>query len=334
MKLKDFDFVLPKELIAQEPVQPRDSARLLCVWKKSGKIEHRIFSELPEFFESGDVIVLNDTRVIPALIIAQKTTGGKVKLLFLKKIGEEKWEVLATGKLRGEKFELYVGQHRLMLAKEESGWTCISPDIPELLKNCGKMPLPPYIKRELTQPEDYQTVYATKEGSIAAPTAGLHFTEILLRRLKKIGVKIVFLTLHVGSGTFQIPKGEKVEEHRMEEEWYSVSDEAADEINLASQNRKKVCCVGTTTMRALESASRAGVVYPSSGETKLFIYPGYKFQSPVNAFITNFHLPRSTPLLLTSAIIGREKLMEIYRVAIQEKYRFFSFGDAMAVWEI
>ncbi|MEM3396101.1 MAG: tRNA preQ1(34) S-adenosylmethionine ribosyltransferase-isomerase QueA [Thermoplasmata archaeon] len=334
MKLKDFDFELPKELIAQEPVEPRDSARLLCVWKKSGKIEHRIFRDLVEYFESGDVLVLNDTKVIPATVTAMKSTGGKVKLLFLRKVREDAWEVLASGKLKGEQFVLSAGERKMELIKDGNRWICIAPEINAILREHGKMPLPPYIKKEIKQPDDYQTVYAKKEGSIAAPTAGLHFTEGLLEQLKRLGVKIVFLTLHVGYGTFHIPQSEEVEEHKMEEEWYEIPRKVASEINLASQKNKKVCCVGTTTMRALESASRNGVVYESSGETNLFIYPGYKFQSPVNAFITNFHLPKSTPILLTSAILGREKLMEVYRIAIEQRYRFFSFGDAMAVWEI
>lgn len=334
MKLKDFDFVLPKNLIAQEPVEPRDNARLLCIWKKSRRIEHRIFRDLLCYFDSGDVIVLNDTKVIPAKVTANKNTGGKVKLLFVKKLDEAKWEVLASGKLKGERFVLFAGSHKIELIKDGARWVCISPDIPKIIGEHGKMPLPPYIKKEIQNPDSYQTVYARAEGSIAAPTAGLHFTGKLLGELKKIGVKIIFITLHVGHGTFQIPQCEEVEAHRMEEEWYSISRDAAEEINLASQRGKKVCCVGTTTMRAIESASKEGFVYENSGETNIFIYPGYKFQSPVNAFITNFHLPKSTPLFLTAAILGRERLMEVYSTAVEQKYRFFSFGDAMAIWEI
>ncbi|MCX8173088.1 MAG: tRNA preQ1(34) S-adenosylmethionine ribosyltransferase-isomerase QueA [Thermoplasmata archaeon] len=334
MKLSEFDFALPKELIAQEPAEPRDSARLLCVWKRSGRIEHRIFRELPEYFEMGDVIVLNDTKVIPAKITVTKSTGGRVKLLFVKKVGDGKWEVLASGKLRGERYEVFTGRHRMELVRENNSWICVSPEIEEILKTHGNMPLPPYIKKEIKHPDDYQTVYARKEGSIAAPTAGLHFTEELLNCLENKGVKIVFLTLHVGYGTFHMPQCEEVEAHKMEEEWYSITTEVADAVNLARERGKKVCGVGTTTMRALESASKNGKVTPSSGETELFIYPGYKFQSPVNAFITNFHLPKSTPLLLTSAVVGREFLMEIYRIAVEQRYRFFSFGDAMAVWDI
>ncbi|MGC8913282.1 MAG: tRNA preQ1(34) S-adenosylmethionine ribosyltransferase-isomerase QueA [Thermoplasmata archaeon] len=331
MKIAEFDFALPKELIAQEPAKPRDNARLLVIWKNNSRIEHRRFYEIVDYFESGDVIVMNDTKVVPVKIDAVKETGGRVRIILLKKIDEEHWEALASGKLNGKEFTVYAGDYALRIYKEGKRWVCTSPLLDEIIKKHGRIPLPPYIKKELEREEDYQTVYAKTNGSVAAPTAGLHFTEKLLENLRGKGVRLLFLTLHVGYGTFHIPECENVEEHCMEEEWFSIPEETASAINYAVKNRNRVCCVGTTTMRALESASKDGVVYPCEGLAKIFIYPNYKFQSPVNAFITNFHLPKSTPLFLTSAIVGKERLLEIYRIAIEQRYRFFSFGDAMLV---
>ena len=328
MKLSEFDFELPKALIAQEPVEPRDHAKLLVVWKNERRIEHRFFYDLLDYFDAGDVLVLNNTKVLPAKINARKGTGGKVEILLLRKVTDETWEAIVRGKVHGQAV-VHAGEFEIKLSSAGDRWLCMGK-MDEIIARYGRTPLPPYIKKDVAL-EKYQTVYAMVDGSVAAPTAGLHFTEELLARLKDKGVHIVYITLHVGYGTFHMPSCEHVEEHRMEGEYFSISQESATLINEAHKRGKRICCVGTTTMRALESASENYKVKPGNGYTELFIYPGYTFKSPVNAFITNFHVPKSTPLMLTAAFLGKERLFEVYSVAISQGYRFFSFGDAMII---
>ena len=329
--LKRYDFELPEELIAQEPVEPRDHARLMVL--RDG-IEHRHFYDLPEYMEKGDVMILNDTRVMKARLKGRKETGGRVEILILEKLGDNFYRCLVKGKKirEGTKliFEDIVGE----VVKKNEGMCDIefSGDIMELAKERGEIPLPPYIKNPPRDAEEkYQTVFARREGAVAAPTAGLHFTPELIERIKNKGVKIGYITLHVSYGTFKPVKSEDVRMHRVDEEYYVVSEEVAEMINNRSG---RLFAVGTTVMRALESSSRRGVVHPSQGYTDIFIYPGYEFQAGVDALITNFHVPRSSLILLVTAFGGYERVMKAYRIAIEEKYRFFSFGDAMLLFRL
>ncbi len=329
--LKRYDFELPEELIAQEPVEPRDHARLMVL--RDG-IEHRHFYDLPEYMEKGDVMILNDTRVMKARLKGRKETGGRVEILILEKLGDNFYRCLVKGKKirEGTKliFEDIVGE----VVKKNEGMCDIefSGDIMELAKERGEIPLPPYIKNPPRDAEEkYQTVFARREGAVAAPTAGLHFTPELIERIKNKGVKIGYITLHVSYGTFKPVKSEDVRMHRVDEEYYVVSEEVAKMINNRSG---RLFAVGTTVMRALESSSRRGVVHPSQGYTDIFIYPGYEFQAGVDALITNFHVPRSSLILLVTAFGGYERVMKAYRIAIEEKYRFFSFGDAMLLFRL
>lgn len=332
MKTSDFDYNLPQKMIAQTPAEPRDSSRLLVLHRDSGEIEHRIFRDIGEYLRPNDILVLNQTRVIPARIYARKETGGKVELLLLRKEDELTWRALVGGKglVAGKKIiienacnaevvDVLEGAQRLIRFD-----TAIEPFFPQI----GNVPLPPYIHAKLEDPERYQTVYAQEPGSAAAPTAGLHFTPRLLNALKAKGVEIAHVTLHVGLDTFAPVTEEKVEEHHIHTEWRQVTPEAATKINNAKQAGGRVVAVGTTSVRTLESASQTGEILPSSGATSLFILPGYEFQI-VDMMITNFHLPKSTLMMLVSAFAEREMILKAYEVAMREGYRFYSFGDAM-----
>ncbi|MBE3573875.1 MAG: tRNA preQ1(34) S-adenosylmethionine ribosyltransferase-isomerase QueA [Firmicutes bacterium] len=341
MQVEDFDYELPKELIAQEPANPRDSARLMVLHRESGAVEHKRFWDIGEFLRPGDVLVLNDTRVIPARLWAEKTgSGGKVEVLLLEQREPGLWEALVRpgrrvrpgaalsfggGALRAQVVEALPYGGRLLRFDADPR------DLPGLIDQLGETPLPPYIRRRLEDPEQYQTVYSRVPGSVAAPTAGLHFTPELLQRLQAQGIALVYLTLQVGLGTFRPVKVDRVEEHHMHEEFYSVSPEAAAFLNRCRRAGGRLVAVGTTVVRTLETvADETGEIHPGAGWTGIFIYPGYRFRA-VDALITNFHLPRSTLLMLVSAFAGREQVLAAYRQAIALRYRFYSFGDAMLI---
>ncbi|MCD6275654.1 MAG: tRNA preQ1(34) S-adenosylmethionine ribosyltransferase-isomerase QueA [Thermoplasmata archaeon] len=329
--LKSYDFELPEELIAQEPVEPRDHARLMVL--RDG-IEHRFFYNLPEYLEKGDVLVLNDTRVIKARLHGHKSTGGKVEILILEKLGENFYRCLVKGKKIRTGTELIFDNIKGKVMHKEEGICDIefSGNIMELARKRGEIPLPPYIKKKISDAEEkYQTVFARKEGAVAAPTAGLHFTPELLKKIENIGVEVLYITLHVSYGTFKPVKSEDIREHKMEAEYYIVSEKVAERINNRSG---RLFAVGTTVMRTLESSSRDGMIYPSQGYTDIFIYPGYEFQAGIDALITNFHIPKSTLIMLVTAFGGYERIMNAYRIAVEMKYRFFSFGDAMLIFKM
>jgi S-adenosylmethionine:tRNA ribosyltransferase-isomerase len=340
MKVKDFYFDLPEELIAQHPLENRDESRLLLVDKQNGELEHKIFKDIVEFFNPGDCLILNNTRVIPARLIGEKKeSGGKIEFLLLKRLDINTWETLAKPGKRaqvGTKFIFGNGELEAeVLEIKEEGNRIIKFHcqgiFEEVLDKLGQMPLPPYIKETLDDKERYQTVYSKVSGSAAAPTAGLHFTEELLQQLKEKGVKIGFLTLHVGLGTFRPVKSESIEEHHMHSEFYEMSQEVADLINFTKENGNRVIAVGTTSCRTLETiGDENGRVREQSGWTDIFIYPGYKFKI-VDGLITNFHLPESTLIMLVSALAGKDNIMHAYNEAVKNKYRFFSFGDAMFI---
>lgn len=339
MLLSDFDYELPEELIAQTPVEPRDASRLMVLDPVKETISHRHFFELQNFLTPGDTLIFNDTRVIPARLIGRKEpTGARVEVLLLRRIEGDAWETLVKpGKkaLRGTMISF--GDE---LSCEVTGHTDFGGRLvtfhyqgifEEILDRLGETPLPPYIHEKLEDRERYQTVYSRESGSAAAPTAGLHFTPELLNKLKKAGVNLGFLTLHVGLGTFRSVKTEHIEEHVMHSEYYSISEETAKLIRETKAAGKRVVAVGTTSIRTLESAAvEKNEIYGKSGETGIFIYPGYEFKI-VDAVVTNFHLPKSTLIMLISAFAGREFTLEAYREAVKEKYRFFSFGDAMFI---
>ncbi len=293
-------------------------------------IEHRRFRDLPEYLRPGDVLVINDTKVLKARIFGKKGTGGRVEALILGKAEDDLWEALIKGKVK-EGAVLDFSGHSARIMEKNGGKALVRfSEAPELImEEQGVYPLPPYIKGYHGDMERYQTVFARKEGAVAAPTAGLHFTPELLKAIEKKGTDIVRITLHVGWGTFKPVRVENIEEHEMEKEWYEISDDAAERINSRDG---RLFAVGTTTVRALESSSRGGAVLPGSDETSLFIYPGYRFQSGMDALITNFHLPKSTLLMLVSAFGGYDRMMKAYRTAVEERYRFFSFGDAMLIF--
>jgi S-adenosylmethionine:tRNA ribosyltransferase-isomerase len=338
MNVKDFYFDLPEELIAQHPIEKRDESRLMVVDKNSGSIEHKKFKDIVDYLNSGDCLVLNDTRVLPARLIgAKQDSGGKMEFLLLKRIDIDTWETLVKPGKRaqiGTRFVFGNGELKAeVVSLGEEGSRIVKfyyeGIFEEVLDRLGQMPLPPYIKESLEDRERYQTVYSKEVGSAAAPTAGLHFTEELLDKIKDKGINIAFVTLHVGLGTFRPVKAETIEEHVMHSEYYTMSKETADIINSTKRNGKRVIAVGTTSNRTLESiADENGIVREQSGWTEIFIYPGYRFKV-VDALITNFHLPESTLIMLVSAFAGRENTMKAYKTAVQDKYRFFSFGDAM-----
>lgn len=340
MKLHEFYYDLPKELIAQEPYKQRDMSRLLVLDKKTGALEHKIFKDIIDYLDEGDCLVMNNSRVIPARLYGIKEdTGAKIEFVLLKRIDGNKWETLVKpGKKAKIGSEIVFGNGELkckILEHTDAGGRIIefSYDgiFEEILDKLGKMPLPPYIKKELTDNEMYQTVYSKIEGSAAAPTAGLHFTKELLDKIAAKGVKLAYLTLHVGLGTFRPVKVENIEEHKMHSEFYMIDQETADIINETKKKGKRVIAVGTTSCRTLETIGREdGLVDVKSGWTDIFIYPGYKFKV-MDALITNFHLPESTLIMLVSAFAGKDKIMNAYETAVKEKYKFFSFGDAMFI---
>lgn len=338
MKAKDFYFDLPQELIAQVPLEKRDESKLMTVNKINGEIEHKKFKDIIDYFEEGDTLVLNDTRVLPARLHGIKEeTGAKMEFLLLRRLEKDIWETLVkpgkrakigsrfifgNGELKAEIVEVLENGNRKVRFEYDGIFE-------EVLDMLGEMPLPPYITEKLEDRERYQTVYSKEVGSAAAPTAGLHFTEELLEQIKSKGVKVVFITLHVGLGTFRPVKAENIEEHEMHSEYYYLSKETADIINATKESGKRVIAVGTTSNRTLESVSdENGRVKEASGYTSIFIYPGYKFKI-VDALITNFHLPESTLIMLISAFSNRDIVMNAYKIAVENKYRFFSFGDAM-----
>ena len=340
MKTSDFYYDLPKELIAQDPLEDRSSSRLLVLHRKSGRVEHRVFTDIVEYLKPGDCLVRNNTKVIPARLYGTRVdTGATIELLLLKRMENDVWETLVKpgkkarqgavisfgdGILTGEIIDVKEDGNRLIQFRYEGIFE-------EILDQLGQMPLPPYITHTLKDKNRYQTVYAKYEGSAAAPTAGLHFTEELFRKLEEKGVLVANVTLHVGLGTFRPVKVDDVSKHHMHTEFYQVTKEEADKINKAKQAGGRIVCVGTTSCRAIESAAdENGVLKPGQGDTDIFIYPGYSFKM-MDVLITNFHLPESTLLMLVSALAGKEQVMRVYEEAVQERYRFFSFGDAMII---
>ena len=340
MNVKDFSYELPQRLIAQDPLEDRSSSRLMVLGKKDGSVTHRVFRDITEYINPGDCLVINNTKVIPARLFGQKEdTGAAVELLLLRRLCGSQWETLVRpGKKAKPKTKLIFGNGMLAgeiirVAEEGNRIIQFSYDgiFEEILDQLGEMPLPPYITHQLQDRQRYQTVYARHEGSAAAPTAGLHFTPQLLDEIRAKGADIAEITLHVGLGTFRPVKTENVLEHHMHSEFYQLEQEAADKINRAKQGGGRIISVGTTSTRTLESiADEHGFVKAASGWTQIFIYPGYQFRC-IDALITNFHLPESTLIMLVSALAGREHVLDAYRTAVQEEYRFFSFGDAMLV---
>ncbi|AWV35405.1 tRNA preQ1(34) S-adenosylmethionine ribosyltransferase-isomerase QueA [Paenibacillus sp. FSL H7-0716] len=342
MNVDAYDFHLPEELIAQTPLADRSASRLLLVNKEDGELAHRHFTDIIDYFNPGDTLVLNDTRVIPARLFGVKEdTGAKAEVLLLKNLGDDRWEALVKPgkKLKTGAVIIFSDELRAVIEDEaDMGGRTLrfiyQGIFQEILDRLGTMPLPPYIKETLDDRERYQTVYARHEGSAAAPTAGLHFTQQLLKQIEAKGVKIAYITLHVGLGTFRPMSVEKVEEHVMHSEYFVMSQETADTINATKARGGRIIAVGTTSCRTLETVGRqceGGPLVECSGWTDIFIYPGYKF-SVVNALITNFHLPKSTLVMLVSALAGREHILAAYEEAIEQKYRFFSFGDAMFIY--
>lgn len=339
MKTSDFYYDLPEELIAQTPLERRDGSRLMVLDKDTGAIQHRHFYELPQFLRPGDCLVLNDSRVLPARLIGRRETGGVSEVLLLIDRGGNDWECLVrpgkklrvgakvtfgNGELTAEIRDVLPGGNRLVHFTYEGIFL-------EVLEHLGRMPLPPYIKEELQDQERYQTVYSKVVGSAAAPTAGLHFTPQLLEEIQTMGVRLAYVTLHVGLGTFRPVKAEELEEHEMHSEYCMVGEEAARIITETKRSGGRVICIGTTSCRTVESfANEDGTIDPSAGWTNIFIYPGYKFKC-LDALVTNFHLPESTLIMLVSALAGRENVLHAYEEAVRERYRFFSFGDAMLI---
>ncbi|MDD7158058.1 MAG: tRNA preQ1(34) S-adenosylmethionine ribosyltransferase-isomerase QueA [Firmicutes bacterium] len=335
MKKSDFYYDLPEELIAQHPAEPRDSARLLVYHKDSGKIEDKHFYNIIDYLKPGDVLVVNDTKVIPARIYGNRdATGGKVEFLLHKRIDLTDWEVLAKPArkaLPGNIIRFSDKLYAEVLSCGEDGIRQVrfhfDGVFEDILREIGEMPLPHYIHEKLEDDEQYQTVYAREAGSSAAPTAGLHFTEELLEKIKAKGVEIVKVLLHVGLGTFRPVKTDEITDHKMHSEYYCVTKQAADAVNKAKSEGRRIIAVGTTSVRVLESATFDGKLQEKSGFTQIFIYPPYQYKM-VDALITNFHLPESTLVMLVSAFIGRENTLDMYKYAVEKKYRFFSFGDA------
>lgn len=333
-----FDYELPKEFIAQTPAEPRDHSKLLVYERQTDAVRHRHFYNLPEYLRAGDVLVINETRVLPARLMGRRETGGVIELLLLNRREKDVWETLARPGRRirpGDRLVFSEGLSAYVLESLEDGGRLVRFNydgvFEEILDALGQMPLPPYITERLENKERYQTVYSKETGSAAAPTAGLHFTPELLNKIREMGVKIVPVLLHVGLGTFRPVKVRDVAEHKMHSEYYSLSPQAADAINKAKASGGRIISVGTTSTRVLETVcGEDGVIRAGTGWTDIFIYPGYKFKC-VDCLITNFHLPQSTLLMLVSAFCSREKILEIYEEAKKEDYRFFSFGDAMLI---
>lgn len=339
MRKEDFYFDLPEELIAQDPLEDRSSSRLLVLDKETGKTEHHVFKEIVNYLEEGDCLVINDTKVLPARLIGAKVgTDAKIEVLLLKRKENDVWETLVKpgkkakpgtkisfgdGILVGEVLDIVEEGNRLIQFQYDGIFE-------EVLDQLGEMPLPPYITHHLEDKNRYQTVYAKHTGSAAAPTAGLHFTPELLKQIEEKGVDIARVTLHVGLGTFRPVKVDNILEHHMHSEFYQIDEEAAEKINRAKDNGHRVICVGTTSCRTIESAAENGRLRATSGWTEIFIYPGYEFKI-LDCLITNFHLPESTLIMLVSALAGREYVLNAYKEAVEERYRFFSFGDAMFI---
>ncbi len=341
MKTNDFYYDLPKELIAQHPAEPRDSCRLLTLNRQTGQLEHTVFSRLPELLCPGDLLVVNNSKVIPARLIGVKQpTGAVCEILLLKQRGNDSWECLAKpGKRMKAGTVVSIGEGLLTATVTDTlpdGNKLVSfqyqgNNIFTVLDQVGKMPLPPYITEQLEDNEQYQTIYAAQLGSAAAPTAGLHFTDEVFAALKQKGIDVAQVTLHVGLGTFRPVQEDDIRNHQMHTEWYSVDQTAADKINRAKAQGGRVICIGTTSCRTLESVwKKYGKICPCCGDTDIFIYPGYQF-GVMDGLLTNFHLPESTLIMLVSAFAGYDRTMNAYRTAVAEKYRFFSFGDAMLI---
>jgi len=342
MRVDEFDYDLPDELIAQKPISRRDESRLMCLHKKTGEINEIIFKEIINHLHSGDLLILNNSKVIPARLYGKKVpTGTEIEVLLLNEIEDDIWEVLVkpgkrvkkgvgisfnNGQLIGKAVDYTDFGGRIMEFSYQGNFN-------KLIKELGEMPLPPYIKEDLENPDRYQTVYAQKEGSVAAPTAGLHFTPELMNKIKQMGIKIATITLHVGLGTFRPVKTDKIEEHDMHAEYYEIDQKVIDKIKNTKNNNKRVIAVGTTVTRTLEGAA-TGVneIEADKGWTDLFIYPGYEFKI-IDCLVTNFHLPKSTLLMLVSALAGKENVFNAYQKAIENEYRFYSLGDAMFIYE-
>lgn len=337
-KKSDFYYDLPPEQIAQTPAEPRDSSRLFVYDRATDKVEHRIFRDITDYLKAGDVLVINNTKVLPARLYAHTEHGGLIEILLLKRLERDKWEVLAKPGRKcavGKSFKIGDKLSFTVEGITDSGERIINFSydgvFENILEEVGSMPLPPYIKEKLKDKDRYQTVYAKTDGSAAAPTAGLHFTPELLEKIRGMGVEIVEVLLHVGLGTFRPVKEDIITDHKMHGEYYEVSEQAAAALNRAKAEGRRIIAVGTTSVRTLESATgEDGVVRAGSGETYIFIYPPYKFKC-VDALITNFHLPESTLIMLVAALVGREKILSLYKTAVDEGYRFFSFGDAMFI---
>lgn len=339
MKTSDFDYILPENLIAQTPVYPRDTSRLLVYNREQDKIEHKHFYDIIDYLKEGDVLVRNNTKVLPARMFAYTEHGGKVEILLLKRFNLNEWEVLVKpGKKARIGAKLTISDElslEILSTIEESGSRRVRFSyvgvFEDVISRVGEMPLPPYITEKLKDQNRYQTVYAKVDGSAAAPTAGLHFTDELIEKIKAKGVEIVDVLLHVGLGTFRPVKTDDILSHHMHSEYYEISEESAERINKAKKEGRRIIAVGTTSVRTLESASdENGFVKATKDNTEIFIYPPYRFKC-VDSLITNFHLPKSTLLMLVSALSTREKTLEIYNTAVSEKYRFFSFGDACLI---
>lgn len=339
MNLSDFDYNLPEELIAQTPIKTRDQSRLMVLDKKTGTIKHKHFHDILEELQSGDVLVLNDTKVIPARLIGKKTsTGAVIELLLLKDLGNNIWECLSRPAKRLKVGTIVTFSEKLqaeVVEKKDEGIVHVKllyqGILMEILDELGEMPLPPYIHEKLKEKDRYQTVYAKNIGSAAAPTAGLHFTKELLEEIKKKGVEVLFITLHVGLGTFRPVEEKNILDHHMHSEFYQMTKEVADRLNLAKKEHRKIYAVGTTSTRTLEAIMHEYHEFREcSGNTEIFIYPGFEFQA-IDGLITNFHLPKSTLLMLVSALASREIILNAYKEAVKGKYRFFSFGDAMFI---
>jgi len=340
MKVSEFYYELPKELIAQEPAAQRSMSRLMVLDKDTGKIEHRVFKDIIDYLYPGDCLVLNDTRVIPARLLGKREdTGGKIEFVLLNRRGDNVWEVIlkpgkrakpgtrfifGDGILKAEILEVIEGGNRLVKFEYEGVFE-------QVLDKVGIIPLPPYITKKIKDYERYQTVYSRNKGSAAAPTAGLHFTNELLKAISEKGIELAYITLHIGLGTFRPVKVENIEEHKMHSEYFRIDETACNKINAAKKAGKRIIAVGTTSLRVLETvADESGFISPKEGYTDIFIYPGYRFKI-TDCLITNFHLPESTLIMLVCALAGKEKIMEAYKIAIEERYRFFSFGDAMFI---
>ena len=339
MKTHDFFYELPEELIAQTPLEQRDASRLMVLDRRSGEVTHRHFYDVIDYLQPGDCLVMNDSRVLPARLLGHRPTGGAVEVLLLRDLGDKKWECLCKpGRKMQAGSEVIFGDGELNATVTEvldDGNRVVEFHYEgiflEVLERLGKMPLPPYIKAELEDQERYQTVYSREVGSAAAPTAGLHFTEDLLDQIRAKGIQTAFVTLHVGLGTFRPVKAEEITEHRMHSELCMIGKETADILNETKRNGGRIICVGTTSCRTLESlVNEDGTFEPKSKWTEIFIYPGYTFKA-MDGLITNFHLPESTLVMLVSAFAGRENVLNAYQEAVKERYRFFSFGDAMCI---